>query len=539
MKCYPLILCIWVSFSLFCCKPPEVVSEEAALQALAEHKESMYLESVEKGVLNTFLSSFNLVCAARQVSPDLLFEKEKLYQERIQSQQKKISLVAGRLLCSPPSLLQSADLPAGLPRAYRDQILGAERVENPQERFDYLQRVLMAWSDSQKKSIENLCAQLVPEHPYGLIGGATSSPQVDAWMQLNRSQRKARLYVVQTFKKLLEEIEGYKRSYEEPFAKAPWGEPGRWDANDHRYLNLLVHMNLAVEEMLGWIHTEFRPDAGDDYLIAEELMVEQLDFLADDKVDAFVDNIHRSLLDRYSFNESDQHTTAEEVRKNVEANLARSMKLMKVAYRAQLDLIREMMPLRKEYGSFTDSEIASSFDEQTRIIESIFLDDVRFVCHYCDWMPTTESEDNGKLSIPSPAPELIMPSFMLTGTHSESLFRYLYRKAADTQRAYVRKAFHTMCDEGYDMLTGTPFSIEAAETALQMSYIKICMDDAEYAWEQYAASLSALIEPSLSSYWGSGTGNFISSYMCILFENHYNFYNSLLNISKLRAEPED
>ena len=525
---------IWAlsAFSLCCCSPSEDVSEEVALQAIAKRKDETCLERYESEVRDSFLVIANAVLQANKLTPEAIEQKNKLLTERICTHFHQIQVAAGRELGASPCMLQSEDLPEEMPRIYKEQILVTEHAGDLQERYDVVQKVFDSWHEAQQKVIDNLCRQLVPAHSFGLLYGGSDSPEVDNWIQLPRSQRKARLHVASLLQELLRNIRYYRDTFDELFAQAYAGEPDRWDYRDYRRFRLLARVNLSIDEMLSMLYTEIHPAPTLEYTLPEHLRLSQLDFLGDDSVDSFVENIHQSLLRAYSYDESDEYKSAEEVRKEVEEELACSMRLMKIAYKAQLELIREMMPLRTFYGSFPEPEVCDEYDQNVQMIESIFLDDIRFVRYYAEWIDSVSGdEENEEFSMPSPAPDFVTPGFMIEGTPSEGLATEMYRMAGDAQRTYVRKVFHKMCDEGYDMTMGIAVPSESPNAEFQLKYVKTCMDDAEYAWERYAASLRELIEPHLSLYRGSGTGNMISGYMSKLFENHYNFYSSLLRIS--------
>ena len=518
------------AFLLCCCSP----SDDVALQTFEKHNEDKYLEKCESDICDSYLAIVNVVLQANKMSPESIELKNQKFKERISAMFRQNRIAAGRELNVSPGLIQSEDLPDEMPRVYKIQLLSSEHVGDTQARYEALLRTMESWHDAQKEIIDDLCRQLVPEYEFGLLNNDHSSPQAEAWMKLPRTQRKARLHVVELMKELLQEIHYYREEFQKIFLIAPSYEENPWDYQDHRRFLLLIQLNLSIDEMLSWLYTEFHPAPTLDYSLPEHLKLSQLDFIGADSIDAFVDNIHQSLLRSYSFDESDEYKSADEVRKEVEMELTRSMQLMKLAYKTQLKLIREMMPLRSFLGNFPEEEVCDEYDQNVQKMESIFLDDMNFVRHYADWIPTSQEEENEEyeeFTIPSPAPDLVTPSFMIATTSCEGLSRAMYRMAGDAQRAHVRKVFHAMCDESYDMSTGIVVPSGAPNVELQLKYIKACMDDAEYAWEQYALSLRDLIEPHLSMYRGSGTGNIISGYMSELYENHYNFYSSLLRIS--------
>lgn len=529
MKRY--VLCALAALSLCSCGPSDETSDEAALQTIEQHKDDLYLEKRESDICDAFLAIGNVVLQSSKTSPETIELKNKQLKERIGTIFRQNQIAAGREFNASPGLMQAEDLPDEMPRVYQVQALGAERVGDTQARYEVLLRTMESWHDAQNKIIDDLCRQLVPEYEFGLLNNDHSSPQSEAWMKLPRNQRKARLHVVELLKTLLRELHYYRESYENLFLIAPSYEQNAWDYQDHRRFRLLIQLNLSIDEMLSWLYTEFYPAPTLDYSLPEHLELSQLDFLGADSVEPFVDNIHQSLLRSYFFDESDQYKTADEVREEVEMELSQSMQLMKIAYKTQLELIREMMPLRFLLGDFPEDEVCDDYDQYVQNMESIFLDDINFVRNYADWIPKTDEEENEEFTIPSPAPDLVTPSFMLATTSCEGLACYMYRMAGDAQRAHVRKVFHMMCDESYDMTTGIAVPSGDQNVELQLKYIKSCMNDAEYAWEQYALSLRELIEPHLPMYRGSGTGNFISGYMSELYENHYNFYSSLLKIS--------
>ena len=456
----------------------------------------------------------------------------------LESQNERILRIVGSLMAAPAGLMEQKQLDALgdlIPSAYASRFIAALSCSSPLERDEMVASVMKDWAAAQKNSIAALQKRLVPEHPFGLCGGSQRSEKVDAWMQLSRDERKGRVAAAKMYEDLLEYKEYLRDCVHNLWRIAPYGEDDVFDLGDQRRYLALIQINCLLDDFINLLHREYAPDSSCCFAVYKSKMLPQRKAIqsSDTEEDAFVDNIHRSLLEQFSFDAEENDISAEEaaeVRQKIEKSLEKTMQCMKIAYKAQLNLVRECLSVK---GVYEDEEmLLEYYHEKVRAIQSLFLDEVRFIRHFSYWTGQDSAVVNERPEFEweTLSPTYMVPHFLIDSTSAEGLSIVMYRRAGDALRAHVRESFRMMCDEGYSLVIGTAVPDCFADREIQLSYMKACLDDAEYAWEQYAASVGDLIEPPLYRDWGSGTSNMISGYLSILYEHHYLFYSNVINI---------
>lgn len=421
-----------------------------------------------------------------------------------------------------PGMIQVDDLPANMPSFYRLRLQAALQGGSEEEKASLLDNVFNEWGQAHKTAIENLAKRLVQWTLREDLNEIGDVSRLDAWIQLPREQRKARVYMAGQ----LDRVDSC-RYWLMSKCSQKWMQdsenPCPSELLDCRRVMCMVYMHMIFDDVLVSLYADYLPNISQEFTLPEESRLPVLECLKYNlsEMDANIDNLYNELLSRYDFDESTPDCDPAEVRATVEGKLRTSCSRMKILFRAQLRLIQEAMTLNG--GHIEDDDIVSLFEKKVAMLQMLFCDDINFISHFADWTPEDEVES---FELDGGAPAYVLPQCMLT---SEYMTQFHHRNAGESVRKQICKAYYEQCDVGHEQVYGAPFPHDNSARKLQFEYLKHCFADAEAAWYQHLEEISTLIEPSAWIYWGSGTGRIISQQMNILYENHYKYYREILN----------
>ena len=429
------------------------------------------------------------------------------------------------------------DIPASVPEPYRLQLQWALQRQSPQEVVFAIDEVMKNWESALVSKTQWMSSRLVPILPELMDADkskASSTELIDAWFQTSREQRRARMYASEGVINLFDYL-GYLVDHvmTADYAGVGYVQKDEFRQKDHRWVLMGIYARLMADAYMNLLMADYIPDFQDNYKLVAAAAAFPLDYSDDDE---FVDALHQELLDGYSFNESDQYTTAEEVRETVELKLENSMRLMKRAYNAQVRLLRESFALGVCDGLADEIELDELYEQKLSIIQMFYEQDMDTLRHKCDWYKTDDAEvqesdspdaeenaaaveseeevtaaaaepeedvadadadssEDGESSEVKPksrlgVSEFMVPHFVCYSTPDEYLVDYTYRNASKSIRWCARSAFHLMCEHSIEMVVVAGHrGSNDDDSYFQFGYLMRCFDDAEYAWERYVDSL--------------------------------------------------
>lgn len=549
---YSLVYAAVVAFAFSACQPSEdrpAVSPQEALRAI----ENEY----HRGYLLTYLTEFykesaafaELALAAAALPQEkYLTQKQELTRLFAERQNHVISLLAS-LLPKADTPVQIADLPVELPASRRRDIEQAFKEQDPATRASALHAALEEWECQQQDAIRYLRKRLVPDFLRDDEGSEISRMRMLEWMQLPREQRKARVYAADL-------LDGICRAHGNLMKESAISWPEIEDeANnvdsllDARRLRFHMQLCMEMDTVLRMLQDECRPEWNYAYVLPEvcHLPVRKCLNAVEDAADSFVDPLYEALLSKYSL-ECAEATATQSARDRVELMLGESRQLMKHAYKAQLQFIRESLTM--SCSKMDDEAVLALYKEKSATIREIFRRDIEAVYSNVVWTEQG-SEERPPIELPreEESPSLSRSAFIFeppscdTGdvypsTAHMNCKSFQHKLAHHETMASIRKAYAYWCDSGVDLVTGQSYYDSQEEMDLQMLYLKYCFNDAEFAWKLYVKQMQDVLWPPDSGYVGTITPLLVDGAVLSLYQNHYLFYSSLLNV-KLRPEVLD
>lgn len=521
---------VWVAYTSL--PAQQVASSEAEIEGFSCAPDDELRAEVDSTLLPAYRNYLNVLLSAKHKDEAVAAEKSKQIETRLVPGLQNYLASMNKLRSTEPRALTAADLPESIPALYRARLLNVLEYGSPELVAQTVRLVVKEWDAALKVSMDAAVSTLVPEHPYTIAGGYASSYISDLWLDKPDKQRLTNLYVSKLLRAVYEGWESlrYRSGYYSRSESEEDMEAFLERARDHRYLLTPLLLNQAQQEALAILFRDSYPDMEYEYVLPDEVCPKLLPCLEEklEEEDPFVQQQHALLLQDYSYDEEDDTKSQAEIRKEVEGMLEVLMQRMEKVYETQKRFLCVAYSAYADEG-FGDEECLRYYEESLAKVQAVFTDDLRILRRYAHWVPEEKVRDRSAVPAPPMRPVAI-PSFIVWSTPGEGDLIHMYRRSGDAVRADVRRAYTDALDKGYELVLGSAFGRQDMKSDLSLDYMKSLLDDAEYAWLRYVCSMYDLMEPLLSSYYGSGTGVLVSNQMSDVYENHSRYYTDVLRI---------